>query len=57
VGLVLILNLCFGLAALIIRNISLTLAIILLLQCVVILILVTILERAGNLHERRKISS
>ena len=51
-----ILNLCFGLAALIIRNISLILAIVLLLQCAVILILVTILERAGNMHERCKIS-
>lgn len=53
VVLVLTLNLCLALAALIIRYVNLTRALILLLQCLVILILVTILERAGNLHERR----
>lgn len=54
VVLVLTLNLCLALAALIIRYVNLTRAMILLLQCLVILILVTILERAGNLRERRK---
>ncbi len=53
VVLVLTLNLCLALAALIIRYVNLTRALILLLQCLVILILVTILERAGNLRERR----
>ena len=53
VVLVLTLNLCLALAALIIRYVNLTRALILLLQCIVILILVTILERAGNLRERR----
>jgi UDP-GlcNAc:undecaprenyl-phosphate GlcNAc-1-phosphate transferase len=53
VVLVLTLNLCLALAALIIRYVSLSQAMILLLQCIVILILVTILERAGNLRERR----
>jgi len=52
--LVLTLNLCLALAALIIRYVNLTRALILLLQCLFILILVTILERAGNLKERRK---
>ena len=51
--LVFTLNLCLALAALIIRYVSLTHALILLLQCIVILILVTILERAGNIRERR----
>jgi UDP-GlcNAc:undecaprenyl-phosphate GlcNAc-1-phosphate transferase len=55
--LVLTLNLCLALAALIIRYVNLTRALILLLQCLVILILVTILERAGNLRERRTGSS
>ncbi|MCJ7580976.1 MAG: undecaprenyl/decaprenyl-phosphate alpha-N-acetylglucosaminyl 1-phosphate transferase [Candidatus Aminicenantes bacterium] len=54
VVLVLTLNLSLALAALIIRYITLSRALILLLQCIVILILVTILERAGNLRERRK---
>ena len=53
VVLVLTLNLSLALAALIIRYITLSRALILLLQCIVILILVTILERAGNLRERR----
>lgn len=54
--LVLVLTFCFGLAATVIRHLSLTLAIVLLLQCLVILVIVTILERAGNIHERRKMS-
>ncbi len=54
VVLVLTLNLSLALAALIIRYVSLSHALILLFQCLVILVLVTILERAGNLRERRK---
>jgi len=51
--LVLTLNLSLALAALIIRYVKLSHAMILILQCIVILVLVTILERAGNLRERR----
>ena len=42
------------LAALIIRYVSVSQALILLLQCIGILFLVTILERAGNIRERRR---
>jgi len=54
--LVLVLTFCLGLAATVIRHLSLTLALVLLLQCLVILFIITILERAGNIHERRNIS-
>ena len=54
---VLLLVFCLSLAALVIRQVTLTLALVLLLQCLVILILVTILEMAGNHHERRNIVS
>jgi UDP-GlcNAc:undecaprenyl-phosphate GlcNAc-1-phosphate transferase len=52
--LVLLLNFCFGLSALIIRHITLPQALILLVHCLVILVITTMLERAGNIHERRK---
>jgi UDP-GlcNAc:undecaprenyl-phosphate GlcNAc-1-phosphate transferase len=51
---VLLLAFCFGLSALIIRQVILELALVMLLHSLVILILVTLLERAGNLHDRRK---
>lgn len=54
VFMVLLLSFCLGLAALVIRHVSLSLAFVLLLQCLVILALVTILERVGNIHERRR---
>jgi UDP-GlcNAc:undecaprenyl-phosphate GlcNAc-1-phosphate transferase len=57
VFMVLLLTFCLGLAGLIIRHVRLDLALILILQCTVILILVTILERAGNLHERRRVTA
>jgi UDP-GlcNAc:undecaprenyl-phosphate/decaprenyl-phosphate GlcNAc-1-phosphate transferase len=57
VFMVLLLVFCLSLAALIIRQVTLPLALVLLLQCLVILILVTILEMAGNHHERRNIVS
>jgi UDP-GlcNAc:undecaprenyl-phosphate GlcNAc-1-phosphate transferase len=42
------------LTALLIRRVSLEGSILLLVQCVAILLIVTILEYAGNLHERRR---
>jgi UDP-GlcNAc:undecaprenyl-phosphate GlcNAc-1-phosphate transferase len=56
VMLIFLLTVCFGLSALVIRHVSLDVAFLLLLQCFAILVLVTILERAGNLRERRDVS-
>jgi UDP-GlcNAc:undecaprenyl-phosphate/decaprenyl-phosphate GlcNAc-1-phosphate transferase len=54
-----VLSLSFGLGitALVIRYVSIRLALVLLLQGIVILAVVTILERAGNMHERRRHSA
>lgn len=49
-----LLTFCLGLSALVIRHVSLRLALVLLLQNLVILLLVTLLEHAGNQRERRK---
>jgi UDP-GlcNAc:undecaprenyl-phosphate GlcNAc-1-phosphate transferase len=50
---VLLLGLGLGITALVIRHVSIGLALVLLFQAIVILVVVTILERAGNLRERR----
>lgn len=50
---ILLLTLCFGLAALVIRTVSVPLALVMLLHCLMIMLLITVLERAGSLHDRR----
>jgi hypothetical protein len=51
---VLLLNFAFGLAGLVIRRVSLNMAMVLILHSLVLLIIITLLEKAGNLHERRR---
>ena len=53
--LILLLAVTLGLTALLIRQISLGSAILLLLQSAAILVVVTVLEHAGNVRERRNI--
>ena len=55
VFMVLLLCFCFCLTGLVIRYVTLHLAFILAIQSAVILIFITILESAGNRHERRKV--
>jgi UDP-GlcNAc:undecaprenyl-phosphate GlcNAc-1-phosphate transferase len=54
VCMVFLLTFCLGLSAMIIRHVNLEIAALVLFQCVIVLVLVTILEHAGNLCERRK---
>jgi UDP-GlcNAc:undecaprenyl-phosphate GlcNAc-1-phosphate transferase len=51
--LVLLMSACLGLSGLVIRHVNLGVASVILVQCLALLVLVTMLERAGNQRERR----
>ena len=56
VMLIFLLAASLGLSALVIRHTSLAVSLLVVGQCCLILVMVTILERAGNLRERRDVT-